>query len=114
MLKIWLDDEISPYHIDVQEKYGDTTNMIWAKNSDYVISFLKQGWVSHISFGYNLGDPSNGTGEDVANWIEYAAEHKQLKRITWDVHCEDIVGKAVIEHSMERAEYFWSIYESLS
>lgn len=107
MLEFWLDNHRSPYRKETQEHFGANEHMVWAKNADYMIACLKQGWVSLINFDYELGDLENGTGEDVALWIEEAAKNGLINKIEWKTHCLDIVGQAKIEAAMNRADFHW-------
>ena len=62
-MKIWLDDERPmPSEFDVH-----------ARTADDAIRYIENNDVELISFDHDLGREENGTGYDVANWIEAEA-----------------------------------------
>jgi hypothetical protein len=69
------------------------------------IDFLKRGGITYVSFDHDLGDEKNGTGYDVARWIEEKA-HTDLDFVVpdWYVHSANPVGAGNIHRAMLSAE----------
>jgi hypothetical protein len=67
------------------------------------IDMLKTNMVEHISFDHDLGEPENGTGYDVAKWIEYqVATNPDFKAPSWEIHSANPVGAKNIRAAMSR------------
>ena len=97
-MKIWLDDERPmPDGFDVH-----------ARTFDEAISFIENNDVELISFDHDLGAEENGTGYDVANWIEAEAYLGMLPKIEWRIHSGNPVGRDNIRRAMENADKYWS------
>jgi hypothetical protein len=79
---------------------------IHCRTAKETIDVLSQQRVSHISFDHDLGD-GNGTGYEVACWIEEQAALKTLAPITWTVHSSNSVGRANISQAMQSAQRYW-------
>lgn len=103
-MRLWIDD-VRP----MPGGYG-----MWAKTAKEAIAYLMNGIiaVTHISFDHDLGAPENGTGYDVACWIErWLFEHHNLPRLTWEIHSANPVGRENIQRAMESAERIWDDLE---
>jgi len=97
-MRIWLDD-VRP----MPSYYYDT----WITDADTCIQYLKTYQITLISFDHDLGKPENGTGYDVACWIEEQAFLHKLKPLNWNVHSQNPVGKEKIIKAMLNAEKYW-------
>lgn len=72
------------------------------------IDLLKQGNITFISFDHDLGEAENGTGYDVAKWIEEAVITNNFLLPDWAVHSANPVGRQNINSAMLSAEkYFY-------
>jgi len=97
-MKVWLDDERPmPSEFDCH-----------AKTAGEAIALLVRGTVTIISLDHDLGDEQNGTGYDVACFIEQAAYSGQLDPIKVKIHSANPVGRARMEQAILRAETFWN------
>lgn len=63
------------------------------KTADEAIVFLESGTVTLISLDYDLGDSKNGTGYDVACFIEHGAYSRLLAPIEVLLHSANPVGR---------------------
>lgn len=96
-MKIWLDDEREmPTGFD---KHVTT--------AEEAISCLTTGNVTAISLDHDLGESKNGTGYDVACFIEQAAYSGQLLPIVISIHSANPVGRIYMGQAVARAEEFW-------
>ncbi len=102
-MKLYLDD--------VRPKPRDYDFL--AKTAKEAIDLLKTGKITCISFDHDLGEESNGTGYDVASWIEHEAYKGKIKSIDWVVHSANPVGRNKIQWAMESAQR-WMNEESSS
>jgi len=97
-MRMWLDD-IRPVPDDFD---------VWAVTADDAIFYIKEGYVTHISFDHDLGE-KGGTGYTVACFIEACAEDiPDFPHITYDIHSANPAGRARIESAMQSAERFWN------
>lgn len=97
-MRIWLDDVRLPpdgYSIHVGTAHG-------------AIGILRTGMVTFISFDHDLGPDENGTGYDVAKWIEENAYSGLLRSIEWEIHSANPIGRNNIEKAMLNAKKFWN------
>lgn len=95
-IKIWLDNERpirSPYNFH-------------AKTANEAIERIRQGDVSSISLDHDLGD-GNGTGYDVAKFIEEGAINGTVKRMTLAVHTPNPAGRVNICAALRNAVKSW-------
>lgn len=100
-MRLWLDDErTKPVDFDVH-----------VCTSQEAIEILKFQKVEFISLDHDLGPPEAGSGYDVAKWIEKMAFYGSLRRLKWDIHSMNPVGRRNIASSMENAERFWLRHE---
>jgi hypothetical protein len=61
-----------------------------------------------ISLDHDLGDDSNGTGYNVACYIEEAACTGQLQPLEIYIHLADPVGRMNMEAAIARAKVHWN------
>jgi hypothetical protein len=98
MIALWLDD--------VRPMPPQYTHL--AKTAAQAIEVLKTRQVCKISLDHDLGE-GNGTGYDVAKWIEEHAFLGDLPRITGlRVHTDNPVGRQNINAALRRAYSFWN------
>jgi hypothetical protein len=96
-MKIWLDDERPmPPGFDYH-----------ARTAREAIELLMAGGVTVISLDHDLGDEQNGTGYDVACYIEQGAYGGSLPYIEATIHSANPVGRARMEQAVERAKQYW-------
>jgi hypothetical protein len=96
-MKVWLDDErVMPSEFDCH-----------VKSAGEAIALLVKGSVTLISLDHDLGDEQNGTGYDVACFIEQAAYSGQLAFIEVHIHSANPVGRSRMKQAISRAEEFW-------
>jgi len=100
-MRVWLDDvRVMPEGFDV-----------WVNNATSCIDLIETGMVTHISFDHDLGVPIF-TGYTVACVLENLAYHNKIKRISWDIHSQNPVGRENIERAMRKADEYWELGES--
>lgn len=75
--------------------------------SQEAIDLLKTGKVTFISFDHDLGAPENGTGYDVARWIEKAVWAGHIPMPKYAIHSANPVGVKNIDAAMKSAERAW-------
>ena len=107
---IWLDDQRDPQS-DIGRQKGATGSETWVKTSHEAIEILKTGNVSFISLDHDLGELSDGSGYDVAKWIEEQAYYGNLSPLKWQVHSDNPVGVRNIKSALEQADKFWKSNE---
>ena len=96
-MKLWVDDiRKMPKHYHYH-----------AKTSKEAIVILQKMRISEISLDHDLGEEENGTGYDVAKWIEKAAYHKAIQPIIMHIHTANPVGYKNIEVALKNACRFW-------
>jgi len=96
-MKLWIDDlRPMPDTFDVH-----------AKTASEAIEILKRGKVTHASFDHDLGEEENGTGYDVASWVDNAASEKTIPPFTWTIHSANPVGAANIRAALTHASKLW-------
>lgn len=72
------------------------------------IKFIDQGGITFISFDHDLGEEANGTGYDVAKFIEMRAV-EGIKPPLFDVHSANPVGAENIFAAMNQAfRLYWN------
>lgn len=98
MVKLWLDDE--------RPKPADFDCCV--KTAATAIRMLRVGGVTMISLDHDLGSEENGSGYDVAKFIEEAAYKGTLPPIEVRVHSANPVGRKRMLAAIERAQLFWS------
>ncbi len=97
-MKLWLDDvrEMPP---------GYDVHVRTARDA---IDFLESGGVTDISLDHDLGDEENGTGYDVAKWIEEQAFYHKLPKLIWRIHSQNSVGVKNMLAALVNADRFWA------
>jgi len=96
-MKVWLDDERSmPTEYDHH-----------VKTAHEAIALIATGTVTLISLDHDLGEAQNGTGYDVACFIEQSAYDGQLASIEVLIHSANPVGRIRMEQAIIRARQFW-------
>ena len=78
------------------------------KTAETAIRLLRVGGVTMISLDHDLGPEENGTGYDVAKYIEEAAYKGTLSPIEVRIHSANPVGRKCMLAAIERARLFWS------
>ncbi len=96
--KLWIDD--------IREIPSDFD--YWAKTSKEAIDFLSNEPITEVSFDHDLGEDCNGTGYDVAKWIEEASFFSTIPKLIWQIHSANPVGRRNIELAMLNADKFWN------
>lgn len=107
-MNLWLDDERDPICPKIQQYFGAIGDEVWVKTAATAIHYLSQNDVASISLDHDLGDPSAGTGADVANYIERQAYEGKLKPLIWRVHSKNAVGTKRMIQALKNADKFWS------
>lgn len=101
-IRIWLDD-VRPMPLFEYD--------INCKTATEAIELLKTGRVGKISLDHDLGD-GNGTGYDVAKYIEEAAYFKQINRLRVLIHSDNCVGVRNMRQAIDNANKFWNAASS--
>jgi len=110
-IAVWLDDERDPQS-DIGRQKRATGSETWIKTAPETISLLESGNVASISLDHDLGLPENGSGYDVAKWIEEQAYHGTLPRLQWQLHSDNPVGIKNMKAALEQADKFWANHEN--
>ena len=104
-MKVWLDDlRPMPAGFDVH-----------ARTAGEAIALLQQGGVTLLSLDHDLGGPENGTGYEVAKWIEEHAfrwsqdEPGGLPLLEWRIHSRNPVGLQNMVLALQNASRFWEV-----
>lgn len=108
-IRIYLDDlRPTPATLWV-DRYEDTPRTYTHRcyTSQEAIDLLKTGKVTFISFDHDLGAPENGTGYDVARWIEKAVWAGHIPMPEYAIHSANPVGVKNIDAAMKSAERAW-------
>jgi len=105
-IAVWLDDERDPQS-DIGRQKGASGSETWVKTAPEAIQLLENGNVASISLDHDLGPDENGSGYDVAKWIEEQAYHGNLPRLQWAVHSDNPVGVKNMRAALEQANKFW-------
>ncbi|MBV5340578.1 MAG: hypothetical protein J0665_13655 [Deltaproteobacteria bacterium] len=96
-MKVWLDDERSmPPEFDQH-----------VKTAHEAIALIETGMVTLISLDHDLGEAQNGTGYDVACFIEQSAYVGQLAPVEILIHSANPVGRIRMEQAIAMARQFW-------
>lgn len=97
-MRVWLDD--------LRDKPGEFD--VHVRTAHKAIELLRTGEVVEISLDHDLGDEVNGTGYDVASWIEEQAFHGNLPKLKWHIHSQNNVGAERMLAALQNADRFWS------
>ena len=100
MKKIWLDDVRPP----------PDNSWTWIKDGATANQIVQRFDVDEISFDHDLGDVF-WNGYLIAKTIEHLAFNGMNKRIKWNVHSANPVGRANITAAMNNAEKFWAEHD---
>jgi hypothetical protein len=102
-MRIWLDD-IRP----MPEGFD-----MWIKDAYEAIAFLmSHDNIDFISFDHDLGITPKvaireNNGYTVAGFIEGLAYFCKIKKMGWDIHSANPVGRKNIEMAMNNADKYW-------
>lgn len=99
MVKLWVDDVRQ-----IPDDYH-----IWCKNARQTIAFLITNTIVEISLDHDLGDDDQGTGYDIACWIEKQAYEGTLKKLKWNIHSANPIGRGRITQALRNADKYWNI-----
>lgn len=97
-IRLWLDDERPA-----------PEGWLAVRTAAEAIERLLTGAVIEVSLDHDLGEPSAGTGYEVACLIERAAAEGRLGPLCWRVHSANPVGRARMEAALRSAERWWRI-----
>lgn len=100
-ISVWLDD-VRP----MPAGYN-----IHAKTAKEAIDLLSNGDVDRISLDHDLGEPANGTGMDVAKFIEKQAFEGKIKPPRASLHTSNPVGRANMAQAIRNAYEYWERHE---
>ena len=106
-MKLWLDDERNPADPDIRKRFYSYGSEVWVKTAQQAIDLLRTGEVTEISLDHDLGDISNGTGYDVAKFIEKSAYMLRLKPPKWWIHSANPVGRINMMVALANADNHW-------
>src|SRR5438067_803538 len=102
-MRVWLDDlRPAPQGLDVQ-----------VRTAAEAVALLRQGGVSMISLDHDLGEPANGTGYEVARWIEEHAfrwsqgDAEGPPPLAWAIHSQNPVGQQNMTRALRNTTRFW-------
>jgi hypothetical protein len=104
-MRIWLDD--------VREMPDGFDHHV--RTAAEAIQLLGGGGAGVISLDHDLGDEPNGTGYDVAKWIEQMAfawsqgDSDGLPPLQWAVHSQNPVGVGNMIQALRNADRFWAM-----
>jgi hypothetical protein len=97
-LSLWLDDERPmPEGFDIH-----------ARTANKAVEFINSGEIAIVSLDHDLGD-GNGTGYDVAKYIEESAFNGKIPRMEVRVHSANPVGRMNIQRCINNAYRFWEV-----
>ena len=104
-MRVWLDDvREMPFDFDLH-----------VRTAADAINVLATGGVRVISLDHDLGEEKNGTGYDVAKWIEEKAfawghgEDAGLCPLEWHVHSQNPVGAGNMTQALRNADRYWAM-----
>lgn len=107
-MRIYLDDlRPTPLGIDGSLERPPQAYTHRCYTAQEAITLLKTGQVEFISFDHDLGAPENGTGYDVARWIEKAVWAGHIPMPEYAIHSANPVGVKNIDAAMKSAERAW-------
>ncbi len=101
---LWIDDHVAPPSVDY----------IWAKDLGEAFKqvFLNKD-VTHVSFDHDMG-MFGGKPVDtqiIARMIEDLASKGLIRRLTWDIHSQNPVGRDALYATLSRADGYWNQQE---
>lgn len=80
---------------------------LWAKTATEAIDYLERCLITHISLDHDLGNDEDGTGYDIAKYIEERAYNDTIHRIKWSIHSANPVGCDNMRRALENADRYW-------
>src|SRR3954471_21060460 len=101
-MRVWLDD-VRPC----------PPGFAHVRTAKEAIALLSTGQVTFISFDHDLGEPENGTGYEVACWVEEHAfrwsqrEPDGLPPLEWVIHSQNPVDVENMTRALRNADRFW-------
>jgi len=101
-MKVWLDD--------LRESPPGWLHVTTAQDAIFALKTKK---VTHVSLDHDLGAPENGTGYDVACFIEQESFTMNMPRLIWAVHTQNPVGRIKMTVALEHADKSWDNWEEL-
>jgi len=105
-MNLFLDDVRNPPLFDT---YGDPIEWTIVRTASECIKIIVTGKVKFLSFDHDLGNDIDGTGYDVAKFIEAGAYREELEPIDYAIHSANPVGANNIDNAMKNA---WKIWDS--
>ncbi len=105
-MRVWLDDVRPAPRVDHLTMEDLTWDHI-VTTAPEAIELIETGEVTFISFDHDLGAPEDGTGYDVAKYIEAQAAAGTIPPIEYALHSANFVGRANIDAAMKSAWRFW-------
>jgi hypothetical protein len=100
-MRLWLDDR-RPAPPDFE---------LVVSNAQDAIDLIQTGDVTYCSLDHDLA-AGDGTGYDVARFIEDAAYHGMIPRLKWNVHSANPAGAARMIQALRNADRYWDQQES--
>lgn len=98
-MKLWLDDIR-----DMPDGY------VWhAKTAQEAITIIQNMRVEEISLDHDLGDDENGTGYDVATYIEKCAFYKTISPMRMHIHSANPIGVKRMQTALMNACRYWGV-----
>lgn len=112
-MKLWLDDIRNPEFWIT----GDYREWTWAKTAAEAMEHINTGKVTEVSLDHDLGDEVDSDGDElngyaVACHIEYMAYTNQCRKIKWNIHSANPVGRHNMEIALKQADKYWRDHES--
>jgi len=96
-LRVWLDDERPmPVNFDLR-----------VETAQEAIDMISSGRVSMISLDHDLGGEENGTGYEVAKFVEKGAFMGTIEPMEIRLHSANPVGRRNMQRCIENANRFW-------
>jgi hypothetical protein len=100
---LWLDDIREP----------PNSQVMWAKTAKEAQDILDTNTVVSMSLDHDLGDKKNGTGLDVAKYVESLAYYGKIKPIKWFLHTDNPADKEHMRIALTNANTYWLQNERL-
>lgn len=98
-MKVWLDD--------IREMPEEFTDH--AVRAVDALDLLATNTVTLISLDHDLGSGNEGTGYDVAKWIEEQARLGDLNKLEWRLHTANPVGAKNMKAALVKADEYWEL-----
>jgi hypothetical protein len=104
-MRVYLDDVRNPPLFDT---LGKQLDWVIVRTASECIDLIKSGGVEFISFDHDLGNDEDGTGYDVAKFIEKSVAMGDFDPINYSIHSANPVGANNIDCAMKSA---FSLFE---